>query len=120
MTHPIVKEMRSLMLKLLIVSIFMIMSSTFTQTPMNTYAQFEVPAYAKWGALAMKETHFKYPNANIIDYLYEGSEFKEKTTIAKFKLWLKEADKEFGVLVRIEFTTESEEVVHIEFQETTQ
>jgi hypothetical protein len=81
-------------------------------------AQQEVPAYAKWGRLAIKETQSKYPNANIIDYLHEGSESKEDSTIEKFKLWLKDGDNEFGVFVRIEYTTETEKVVNIELKET--
>ncbi|MFJ7935794.1 DUF3889 domain-containing protein [Sporosarcina sp. NPDC096371] len=78
----------------------------------------EVPTYAKWGKLAMKETQAKYPNAHIIDYLHEGSESNEDSTIEKFKLWLKDDNHEFGVFIRIEYTTETEKVVKIEFQET--
>ena len=72
--------------------------------------QQEIPAYAKWGQLAIKETQSKYPNASIIDYLYEGSESKENSTIEKFRLWLKESDKEFGVSVKIEYMTETNEL----------
>ena len=82
------------------------------------HAQEEIPTYAKWGNLAMKETQLKYPKASIIDYLYEGSEAKGDSTIQKFKLWLKDDDKEFGVFVRIEYTTETEKVVDIKFEET--
>lgn len=82
-----------------------------------TPAQQELPAYAKWGQLAIKETRSKYPNASIIDYLHEGSEFKEDSTIEKFRLWLKDSDKEFGVSVRIEFTTETDELLNIQIQE---
>ena len=89
-----------------------------TDSQTITHAQLEIPAYAKWGKLAIKETHTKYPDAKIIDYLYEGNEFKEATTIEKFKFWLKDGDNEFGVFVRIEYTTETEEVVTIEFRET--
>lgn len=78
----------------------------------------EIPSYSKWGRLAMQETHTKYPSAEIIDYLHEGSEVEGDSTIEKFKLWLKEPDKEFGVLVRIEFTTETEQVLNITFEET--
>ena len=78
----------------------------------------DIPSYAKWGQLAMKETQSKYPNAKIVDYLHQGREIKEDSTIEKFKLWLKDNDKEFGVLVRIEYTTETEKVVDIEFEET--
>ncbi|MDN4607893.1 DUF3889 domain-containing protein [Sporosarcina highlanderae] len=76
------------------------------------------PSYAKWGQLAMKETQSKYPKASIIDYLHEGSELDGDMTIEKFKLWLKEADKEFGVFVRIKYTTKTGELKGIDFQET--
>ena len=81
-------------------------------------AQQEAPAYAKWGILAMKETQKRYPDAKIIDYLHQGSELKEIVTIEKFKLWLKNGDKEFGVFVSIVFVTKTEKLVMIEFQET--
>ena len=89
-----------------------------THTLVTTHAQQEIPSYAKWGQLAIKETKTKYPNAHIIDYLHDGRESKEGSTIETFKLWLKEGDHEFGVVVRIEFTTDTEQMVKIEFQET--
>ena len=57
-------------------------------------------------------------DATIIDYLHEGSESKGDSTIEKFKLWLKDGDHEFGVFVRIEYISATEEVVVINFQET--
>lgn len=89
-----------------------------THIPTIAHAQQEDPAYAKWGKLALQETQAKYPNANIIDYLHEGSESKDGFTIEKFKLWLKDGNHEFGVFIRIEYTTGTEKVVKIEFQET--
>ena len=86
--------------------------------PTIAHSQQEIPAYAKWGKLAMKETQSKYPNANIIDYLHEGKESKANTTIEKFKLWLKDGDKEFGVFVRIEYNTATEKVIRIDLEET--
>ena len=47
----------------------------------------------------------------------KDSRTKGDSTIEKFKLWLKEGDKEFGVFVRIEYATESEKVVKIELKE---
>ncbi|MFJ7661596.1 DUF3889 domain-containing protein [Lysinibacillus sp. NPDC097162] len=76
------------------------------------------PAYAKWGKLAIEKTQSSYPNSKIIDYLHEGSEVNEEATIEKFKLWLKEGDKEFGVYVRIKYTTETQKVLDVELQET--
>ena len=78
----------------------------------------EVPAYAKWGMLALKETKQKYPEANVIDYLHIGSETKDDTTIEKFKLWLKDDRHEFGVIIHITFKTQTGEIVNIDFQET--
>lgn len=86
--------------------------------PLAAPVQQEVPSYAKWGRLAVKEVQGKYPHAHILDYLHEGSHTQGNSTIEKFKLWLKEGDREFGVFVRIEFTTESEEIIRVEFEET--
>lgn len=83
-------------------------------TPYIVKAQ---PAYAKWGRLAMLKTKEKYPNAQIIDYLHIGRVKGENTSIEKFKLWLKEKDKEFGVLVDIEFETKSEKMTKITYKE---
>ncbi|MFJ8066876.1 DUF3889 domain-containing protein [Psychrobacillus sp. NPDC096426] len=91
---------------------------TISSASTHTYAQQEVPAYAPWGKLAIRETKIKYPDANIIDYLHEGSESKEDSTIEKFKLWLKDGDREFGVFVTITYKTKTGELVHIEFKET--
>jgi hypothetical protein len=108
-----------MMQKLLIaLGIIIIVSLVPTHTTTIALTQPETPDYAKWGQLAMKETKSRYPNADIIDYKHEGSEPKGESTIEKFKLWLKEGDKEFGVLIRIEYTTETKEVVKIEFEET--
>lgn len=90
-----------------------------TNTPTTTNDQQEIPAYAKWSKIAIKETQLKYPNADIIDYLHEGSELNGDSTIEKFKLWLRDSNNEFGVFVRIKYMTETEEIVNIEFQETT-
>ena len=83
-----------------------------------TSPQQEIPAYAKWGVMALKETKQKYPDANIIDYLHIGRETKDDTTIEKFKLWLKDDRHEFGVIVHITFTTKTGDFIKIEFQET--
>ncbi|QUG41173.1 YqzG/YhdC family protein [Psychrobacillus sp. INOP01] len=91
--------------------------SVSTHIPTIALAQQEIPAYAKWGQLAIKETQSKYPNASIIDYLHEGRESKGNTTIEKFRLWLKDSDKEFGVSVKIEFKTETDELLNIQIQE---
>lgn len=98
--------------------ILMMVNAVSIQIPMNPSAEQAVPAYAKWGQLAVKETQSNYPNAKIIDYLHEGSELQGDSTIEKFKLWLKEGNREFGVFVRIEYTTKTENVVTIKLEET--
>ncbi|WP_438318929.1 DUF3889 domain-containing protein [Sporosarcina sp. FA9] len=45
-------------------------------------------------------------------------EIKEHSVIEKFKLWLRDGDHEFGVFVRIEYSTETEKVMNIQFKET--
>ena len=94
----------------------------FAHTQLSTLAQEQQhetpPSYAKWGLLAVKETKLKYPNADIIDYLHQGREINGDSTFENFKLWLREGDKEFGVFVRIEFISETEELVGIEYEET--
>ena len=95
-----------------------IVNAISTNTPTSTHVQQEIPPYAKWSKIAIKETQLKYPNANIIDYLHEGSELSGDSTIEKFKLWLKDHNTEFGVFVRIKYITETEEIVTIDFQET--
>ena len=98
--------------------IIMISNSVPIDLPALELAQLELPAYAKWGRLAVKETQLKYPHANIIDYLHEGNETMEHSVIEKFKLWLKDGDHEFGVFVRIEYSIETEKVMNIQFKET--
>ncbi|MEG9298499.1 DUF3889 domain-containing protein [Mangrovibacillus sp. Mu-81] len=76
-----------------------------------------VPSYAKWGSLAMQKTKERYPEAKIIDYLHIGREDSDGYSTEKFKLWLKEKDKEFGVQINISFDPETEELEEISFKE---
>ena len=103
---------------LVVLGVVITINSALTHIPSIAHTQEEIPAYAKWGRLAVKEVQSKYPNATVIDYLHEDSETRGDTTIEKFKLWLKDSDKEFGVFVHITYTTETEEIVNVEFRET--
>ncbi|MGG1396767.1 YqzG/YhdC family protein [Bacillus salipaludis] len=87
---------------------------------LNTaYAQRKpIPPYAKWGGFAMKKTKEKYPKAQIIDYLHIGRISGPTTSTEKFKLWLKENGKEFGVFIDIEFNNQTEQVKKVTFKET--
>lgn len=91
--------------------------------PMNlihtSYAQQKpIPSYAKWGVLALKETQEKYPNAQVKDYKHIGRVSGTRFTTERFKLWLKDDQKEFGVFVTIEFNNETEKVIKVTFKET--
>ena len=99
-------------------SIVISANSATTYAPLSTFAKQETPAYAEWGKLAIEETSVKYPNAEIVDYLHEGSESIGNSTIEKFKLWLKDGKHEFGVLVRITYITNTKKVTNIELRET--
>ncbi|MFC4024219.1 YqzG/YhdC family protein [Oceanobacillus longus] len=103
-----------------IVLILATFSSTFIPIGGNVQAEEGIPSYAKWGRLAVQETKSKYPNAKIVDYLHVGREANGNTTVEKFKLWLNEESREFGVFIHIEFDTETDEVLNITFEETDQ
>lgn len=78
-----------------------------------------IPAYAKWGRLAMEKVKEKYSTADIIDYLHMGREVGEFSSKERFKLWLRGQDqKEFGVIVTITFDNKTEKVMNIEYKVT--
>jgi len=77
----------------------------------------QVQSYAKWGQLAMKRTKDTYPKADIVDYLHIGRQEGPILTTEKFRLWLKEGDKEFGVNVTIDFYKETETVKEVKLEE---
>ncbi|MEG0471335.1 MAG: DUF3889 domain-containing protein [Solibacillus sp.] len=78
----------------------------------------EVPAYAKWGGIAMQKTKEKYPKASIIDYLHIGREEELNISTEKFKLWLREGDREFGVFIDITFDRQTEQIINITLTKT--
>lgn len=99
------------------ISILLLMfgTSSFPFITAN-YVQAETPPYAKWGKLAMQKAKEKYPNAAILDYLHVGREEGTNSSKEKFKLWLKEKDKEFGLLIDIEFDKTTEKVINITYK----
>jgi hypothetical protein len=109
--------MRKFFICLFIIFVFPPINLNLSDT---SYAQHKpIPSYAKWGRLAMEKTKQKYPNAQIIDYLHIGGKTGARTSTERFKLWLKEGQKEFGVFIDIEFNNQSENVIRITFKETT-
>ncbi|WP_087973876.1 DUF3889 domain-containing protein [Oceanobacillus rekensis] len=117
--------MRKIYLSIAIAIVLILVSNTFTsvQNQNNVTAQTEegIPSYAKWGQLAVKETKSKYPKAKVIDYLHIGKETTpDARAVEKFKLWLKEESREFGVIIDIEYDMETDELINITFEETDQ
>lgn len=110
--------MRKLFLALSITLVFTSLTAIPIHLQNIASAQDENPPYAKWGRLAMKETKSEYPDADIIDYMHLGSHTSDDETTQKFKLWLKEETKEYGVFIDIAFNKKTEEVLQITFEET--
>jgi hypothetical protein len=77
------------------------------------------PPYAKWSVIAMDKVKSKYPNAKVVDYLYVGRNNGDLTSTERFKFWLKDNQREFGVYVNIEFNKETQQVTNVTYQETT-
>ncbi|MGV3467451.1 MAG: DUF3889 domain-containing protein, partial [Heyndrickxia sp.] len=73
----------------------------------------------KWGQIAIQKTKEKYPQAKIIDYLHIGRDKGETISVEKFKLWLKQNNKENGVFVNIIFDNKTEQIIDVKFRETT-
>ena len=70
-----------------------------------------------WAVCEIGNTdNFTY--GNTIESFFEYIETNENSTTEKFKLWIKDHNNEFGVFVRITYITKTEEIVNIDFQET--
>jgi hypothetical protein len=111
--------MRRLLISLLITLLLYYVSGDQLNSITNAFAQQKpIPSYAKWGEVAMKKTQEKYPNVRIIDYLHIGRVNGPHSSTEKFKLWLKDNKREFGVFINIEFNNETEKVVKVTFIET--
>ncbi|CAM5223785.1 hypothetical protein UACE39S_01167 [Ureibacillus acetophenoni] len=78
----------------------------------------DIPAYAKWGVMAMQKTRKNTQTSNNRLFAY-GACCWTKYIVEKFKLILKEKGREFGLFVDLEFKNDTEELVNITFTETT-
>ncbi|MFD2042966.1 DUF3889 domain-containing protein [Ornithinibacillus salinisoli] len=105
---------------LLVFGILLINNFSTIDTNNIIITEKEVPPYTKWGKIAMKKTKVKYPQAEIIDFLHLGREKGTEYSVEKFKLWLKEDNREFGIFIDIKFNNETEQIVDIEYKESTQ
>ncbi|MGD6962066.1 DUF3889 domain-containing protein [Fictibacillus phosphorivorans] len=76
------------------------------------------PAYAKWGRLAVFETGKRYPDYDIVDYLYVGrTTAQNEDIVERFKLWIRKGASEKGVIITITLTPNGV-FKGISFQET--
>ena len=76
------------------------------------------PSYAKYGRVAMQETANRYPDADIIDYRYEGHfAAAGSNSEERFRLWLRGAGTEFGVRVRVFVKADSGDVRDVQLEE---
>jgi hypothetical protein len=112
-------DVNKLLMSLSVTMLFFLGSGiSLTSNNIAHAQQKPIPPYAKWGTLALQKTQEKYPNAKIIDYLHIGRTTGPQSSIEKFKLWLEENNKEFGVFINIEFNNETEKVLKVTFEET--
>ncbi|SFD70328.1 Protein of unknown function [Paenibacillus catalpae] len=76
------------------------------------------PSYAKYGRVAMQEAANQYPDADIIDYKYEGRfAAAGSNSEERFRLWLRGAGSEFGVRVRVIVTADTGDVRDVQLEE---
>lgn len=75
-------------------------------------------SYHKWGQIAIQKTKEKYPQAKITDYFHIGKVSITDYSIEKFRLWLKDSNKEFGVYVNLKIDNKTGQLIEISFKET--
>ncbi|WP_186576280.1 DUF3889 domain-containing protein [Aquibacillus kalidii] len=112
--------MKKVLSGLFVTALLLMSNPPFSFGIETVHAQKQIPSYAKWGIVAIKETMKKYPTSRIEDYSYMGKKTKDSKTEEKFKLWLKNYNNEdeFGVIVRIKYETKTEKVLEVKIDET--
>ncbi|WP_312094503.1 DUF3889 domain-containing protein [Niallia sp.] len=107
------KKIKFPFIRVLLISLF------FMQVYLPIHAEAEgLPSYVKWGRIAMIKAQEKYPNSEVTDYLHVGKEDKKGTSVEKFKLIVKNDQKEIGVFVNLTFDTRTERLISVDMQET--
>jgi Protein of unknown function (DUF3889) len=77
-----------------------------------------IPAYAKWGKIAVAEAKRCHPNAAVVDYLHIGRTLVSDAVAEEaFRLWMREGTKEWGILVRVQFNPRTEELLRVTCQD---
>lgn len=106
------KKIKFPLIGILLLSVFLMQL-----LPLQTEAE-ALPSYVKWGRIAMTKAQEKYPNSEVTDYLHVGKEDKKGTSVEKFKLIVKQDQKEIGVFVNLTFDTRTERLLSVEMKET--
>lgn len=95
--------------------IYMLVGAIFAiAVPAAAHAE---PAYAKYGRIAMQETANRYPDADIIDYKYEGHFAAGAMAEERFRLWLRGGMSEFGVRVHVFVAEDTGQVRDVRIEE---
>ncbi|MCL6637331.1 MAG: YqzG/YhdC family protein [Alicyclobacillus sp.] len=77
-----------------------------------------VPAYAKWGRVAVAAAKKRYPGASVIDYQHLGGETRPGgTAVERFKLWMRQGGREWGLWVDVVFQPRTQQVVAVHMRE---
>lgn len=84
----------------------------------NTNNKHTISTYYKWGQVAIQKTKEQYPQAKIIDYFHVGKVSITDYSIEKFRFWIKDSNKEFGVYVDLKINNSTGELIEIQFKET--
>lgn len=72
---------------------------------------------ATWGNTAISKAKEEYPGIQVVDYLFIGRFSDSHSSKEKFKLWLKDGQREFGLYVEIEYNPDSNQIINITFKE---
>ncbi len=76
-----------------------------------------IPAYAKWGKIAVAQAKRCHPKAAVVDYLHLGRTVVSGTVAEEaFRLWMREGTKEWGILVRVQFNPQTDELIRVTCQ----
>ena len=113
------REMRTIMRKTFIaLGIFLTVNTVLTHIPSTVQAQQKSRPTQNGERSPLKKPKQNTLTQILLTTCMKVVKLEGNSTIEKFKLWLRDGEKEFGVFVRIEYTTQTEAVVNIDLQET--
>lgn len=101
-------------------ALYSMLFGNFSHINLDLYTnkQHLISNYYKWGQIAIQKTKEQYPRAKIIDYFHIGKVSITDYSIEKFRFWIKDSNKEFGVYVDLKIDNTTGELIGIKFKET--